>query len=449
MLQPTQFLTESLRAHPRGASVANILAAAIAAVDPGAAVRQFVRRQGRHLLINDQAYNLEETGRIHILGVGKAAATMANALAALLTDLPTRGLLVVKHAPASIPAGFEVVVGGHPVPNEGSLQAGQKALALANGLTAQDLFLCLISGGGSALMAAPRPGLSLPHLQALTAALLASGARIDEINTLRRHLDLVKGGGLAAAAAPAHVASLILSDVVGSPLEAIASGPTAGDPSTRKQALGILARYNLWDKIPPAVCEILQNEPESPKPADPRFARVQNVIVGSNLLAAQAALRQAEAEGLTPCLLRTDLQGEASQAAKILSQALRQARQRGDPVAAPFCLLAGGETTVTLGANPGRGGRNTELALAAVAELAGLSNVLLATLATDGEDGPTDAAGAVVTGETLRRAAGLGLQPGIFLSRHDSYTFFEALGDLLQPGPTGTNVNDLTLLFAF
>jgi hydroxypyruvate reductase len=254
---------------------------------------------------------------------------------------------------------------------------------------------------------------------------------------------------LAAAAAPARVASLILSDVIGSPLEAIASGPTAPDPSTRAEALHILQRYALYDKIPPAVHHLLQHGEETPKPGHPLFARVQNVIIGSNLQAAQAALRQAQAEGLNTHLLRTDLQGEARLAAPALCQSLRANLQGSGQVRPPFCIIAGGETTVTLGINPGHGGRNTELALAAVPELAGQPNALLITLATDGEDGPTDAAGAVVTGDTLHRASQLGLDPADFLTRHDSYTFFETLGDLLRPGATGTNVNDLTFLFAF
>lgn len=448
MPTPDDFLTTTLKAHPRGGAVARILSAAIAAVEPGAAVRQFVQRQGNRLIIHGQTYFLDEIERIAILGVGKAAPAMAHALAALLPDHSTRGLLIVKHAPATPPAGFDMVTGGHPIPNQNSLQAGQQALALAHSLGPRDLLICLISGGGSALMSAPRPPLTLSDLQTLTAALLACGARIDEINTLRRRLDMVKGGGLAAST-PARVVSLILSDVIGSPLEAIASGPTAPDPSTRAEALNILQRYALQDKIPPAVLHLLQHGEETPKPGHPLFAHVQNVIIGSNLQAAQAALHQAQAEGMNTHLLCTDLQGKARQAAAELCHTLRNAVQTGHPVPPPFCMVAGGETTVTLGPNPGRGGRNTELALAAVPELAGRPNILLVTLATDGEDGPTDAAGAVVTGNTLSRANQLGLDPADFLTRHDSYIFFHTLGDLLQPGPTGTNVNDLTLLFAF
>lgn len=449
MLTSHDFLTTTLRAHPHGDHITHILSAAIAAVEPGTAIQQTVQRNGNRLIIQNQTYLLDEIERIAILAVGKAAPAMAHALAALLTDRPTRGLLIVKHAPAATPAEFQTITGGHPVPTAGSLQAGQAALQLAHSLTQRDLLICLISGGGSALMSAPRPGISLKHLQSLTSALLASGARIDEINTLRRHLDLLKGGGLAAAAAPARVVSLILSDVIGSPLEAIASGPTAPDPTTRTDALRIITRCARNIPLPPAILHTLQHSPETPKPGNPLFSRVQNVIIGDNAMAAQAALNQAARLGYNTHLLRTDLQGEARQAAAALCQTLQYTLQSSQPVRPPFCMVAGGETTVTLGPNPGRGGRNTELALAAVAPLASLPNAMLITLATDGEDGPTDAAGAVATSDTLRRASQLRLNPTDFLSRHDAYTFFHTLGDLLRPGPTGTNVNDLTFLLAF
>jgi hydroxypyruvate reductase len=276
--------------------------------------------------------------------------------------------------------------------------------------------------------------------------LLACGACIDEINTLRRRLDQVKGGGIVKMANGATIVSLILSDVVGNPLEAIASGPTAPDPAMRANALSILAKYKLENRLPISILQRLRTSPETPKPGDPIFDKVQNVIVGSNLLAAQAALAQAEAEGFHPYLLRMDLQGEARQVAFELATVLRQARLTGDPLPGPACIVAGGETTVTL-KGIGKGGRNTELALAAVSELADFPGVMLVTLATDGEDGPTEAAGAVVTGETFRRSAGLDLHPGFFLERNDSYSFFSALDDLLKPGPTGTNVNDLVFLF--
>jgi hydroxypyruvate reductase len=239
------------------------------------------------------------------------------------------------------------------------------------------------------------------------------------------------------------VVSLILSDVVGSPLEAIASGPTAPDPSTRDDALAVLERYQLRNNCPAAILKALENVHETPKPGDGLFARVKNVIVGSNTQAAQAALEQAQMEGFVPGLLGNDWQGEARQVASDLCSILKN-----EPGIRPFCLVAGGETTVILRGR-GRGGRNQELALAAVSELAGLPNVLLVSLATDGEDGPTDAAGAVVNGETLQRGLAAGLSPEAFLNDNDAYTYFKGLKDLLMPGPSGTNVNDLTFLFGF
>jgi hydroxypyruvate reductase len=313
-------------------------------------------------------------------------------------------------------------------------------------LAPQDLLLCAISGGGSALVVDPLPPVTLAELQDLNSVLLSCGATVEELNTLRRHLDRLKGGNLVHLANQATILSLILSDVPGDALEAIASGLTAPDPTTRGEALAVLERHRLGDRIPDAIRRVLEAGPETPKPGDLLFQRVRNVIIGNNLLAAQAALRQAEGEGFHPYLLRCDLRGEASQVGVELSTLLRQAGRTRDPVSSPACLIAGGETTVTV-RGPGRGGRNTELALAAVSELAGFPDVLLVTLASDGEDGRTDAAGAMVSGETYARARRLGLNPANFLQQNDSYTFFAALNDLLKPGPTGTNVSDLVFLF--
>jgi glycerate 2-kinase len=452
MIPPERFGTATLRASPHGASVTRILSAALDAVDPAAAVRRAA---------SDLDLDLEPGGRIFIIAVGKASQPMADALAEILGDRLTRGIIVTKHARANSHSPFVVLEGGHPVPDERSLAAGTMIRELVTGLTAADLVLCLISGGGSALVASPVEGIALSDLQSLTADLLACGARVDEINTLRRHLDVLKGGGLARLAAPARVVSLLLSDVVGSPLEAIASGPTAPDPSTRADALAVLAKYHFCsddfsrackkatEVATTSVLDVLQRVPETLKPGDPIFEIVSNRIVGDSLTAAQAALKQAEAEGFNPYLLRTDLQGEAREAAVDLCRTLRWSWQTGDPARRPACIVVGGETTVTLCPHPGRGGRNTELALASVTELANFPDVMLVALATDGEDGTTDAAGAVVTGETFSRAHTLGLNPSDFLVRNDSYSFFESLDDLLKPGPTGTNVNDLIFLFAF
>jgi glycerate 2-kinase len=446
MISAEAFLTESLRRSPQGQAIARILAAAVNAADPAEALRRQVTRAGDVLNVAGERYDLNAFRGVYLLAMGKAALPMAEALTALLGERLTGGLAITKHAPIHSRLPFPLLEGDHPLPGRRSLEAGARAAAFLSALGREDLLFCLISGGGSALAAAPIEGVSLEDLQALTAALLACGARIDEINALRRRLERLKGGGVVNLANGARTVGLILSDVVGSPLEAIASGPTAPDPTTRRQALAILSRYDLQGRIPASISKALRSAPETPKPGDPRWRRVQNVIVGSNLLAAQAALKQAEAEGFHPYLLRADLQGEARQAAFELATLLRQARQTGQPAPLPACLVAGGETTVTVRGN-GQGGRNTELALAAVTELAGFPGVILAALATDGEDGPTDAAGAVVDGGTFRRAAALGLHPVEYLERNDSYSFFAALGDLLKPGPTGTNVNDLIFLF--
>jgi glycerate 2-kinase len=439
-MDASRFFTRSLR----DSRVARILAAAIEAVDPDTAVE-------RYLISNP----LPSNGRVFALGLGKAAIPMTRALSRF-TDL-TRALVITKHASSLELQPATIMESGHPVPDARSLAAGRAALEFVSSLREDDLLVCLISGGGSALMTAPL--VPLEDMQALTSALLACGARIDEINTLRRHLDRVKGGGIAKAT-KAQVLSLILSDVVGSQLEAIASGPTAPDPTTKDDALAVLEKYDLLSanlrqsslnlkeisvnsrKLADSIFESLKANLGTPKPNDPIFSHVDNVIVGDNALAIQAALKQAEQEGFQAESLGSDWQGEAREVGFELARKLRvtiKSRRR------PFCLIAGGETTVTI-QGEGKGGRNQELALAAVPALAGLENALLVSLATDGEDGPTDAAGAVVNGETLQRAEELDLSVADYLSRNDAYSFFERLGDLLKIGPTGTNVNDLAFL---
>lgn len=348
----------------------------------------------------------------------------------------TETLVVTKHASPLEFGPATVIEGDHPIPGDSSLRAGRAAREFVSRLTPDDLLVCLISGGGSALMAAPL--IPLAALQSLTASLLACGARIDEINTLRRHLDSLKGGGLARAANGARIVSLILSDVVGDQIEAIASGPTAPDPSTREDAIAIIHKYGLDPSI-------ISSFRETAKPADPVFGRIENRIIASNDIALQAAQSQAQQDGFSVEIIRSGMQGEAGEAGRELVEALKQA---GSRLARPFCLLAGGETTVTLRGD-GRGGRNQELALGAVEALRGMDDVMLISLATDGEDGPTDAAGAVTTGDSARRAESLGMAAPGYLSRNDAYAFFAGLDDLVKTGPSGTNVNDLVFLFAF
>ena len=427
---PQKFPARSIASPPRRDSITRILAAAIQSADAGEAVKKFLRGNP-----------LPPAKRIFSFGLGKAAPAMTSALA---DRIPlTDSLLVTKHASGLHLKAGEVVAGNHPIPGADSLAAGRAARKFISRLTPDDLLVCLLSGGGSALMAEPL--IPLAELQALTSALLASGAAIHEVNTVRRHLDSLKGGGVVQAANGARIVSLILSDVVGDSLEAIASGPTAPDPTTAEDARAIVCQIaNLADRSRDAqIGNLRYIFRETAKPGDPVFARVENHIIASNDLALRAAQSQAEAEGFFAEILETGMQGEARQVGKRLAEILAgQARAR------PFCLLAGGETTVTVRGN-GKGGRNQELALGAVDALRAVENVMLVAFATDGEDGPTDAAGATVTGESAARAASLGMAAPDFLSRNDAYSFFERLGDLIRPGPTGTNVNDLILLFGF
>ena len=424
-----KFQTNSLRSQKYDAEVTRILAAMFQSVEPGAAVK-------RHLRENP----LPAANRTFVFGLGKAACAMASAL----TDEihPTDSLLITKHASPLDLKPATVMEGNHPVPGSLSLAAGTAALKFLSQLTADDLLICLISGGGSALMAAPR--IPLVDLQTLTSALLACGARIDEINILRRHLDQLKGGGIVRHANGARVVSFLLSDVVGDPLEAIASGPTAPDPTTCADALAVIEKYDLKNKIPSSILHALT---ETLKPADPLFANVQNTVIASNTIALRTAQVCAQQEGFQTRVWRSDMQGEAAVLGREMVLELSEMLKN---TPRPFCLLAGGEATVTLNSvKNGKGGRNQEFALGAVDELAGMADVLLISLATDGEDGPTDAAGAMVTGASAQRAESLGVSVADHLSGHDAYPFFEMLGDLVRTGPSGTNVNDIVLCFAF
>ncbi len=431
---------------PLPAALRQMLQAALDAVDPYRAVKRALESP------DPPTQALLAAPRVVVIALGKAAFPMARAAQEVLGARVARGVVVTKagHASGELP-GFRVLIGGHPVPNEGSVRAAAAILAALRGLRPDDAVLLLISGGGSALVTAPHLPLTLADMQRTTALLLASGATIEEINAVRKHLDAVKGGGLARAAAPARVVALVLSDVLGDPLDAIASGPAVPDPTTFADAWAVLERHGLADEVPPTVREWLQRglrgeAPETPKPGDPLFARVHHRIVGNLALAVEAAAAEAERLGFHTAIATTALQGEAREIGRALAAVLQEMARRDRPLPRPACLLLGGETTVTLGKAPGLGGRNQELALAAVEALAGLPDAWLVSFATDGTDGPTDAAGAAATGETLARARALGLEPADFLCRHDAYPFWETVGGLLRTGPTQTNVNDLVLL---
>ncbi len=452
-MNPDLFLTTSLRAHPVGQAISSVLAAALDAVDPYAAVSAHLRREGARLWVGEHPVDLGAIRQVWLVGAGKAGYPMAQAAVEALGDHLTGGLVIVKdgYAPAgaALPR-IEIVEAAHPLPDERGAAATRRIAALLEQAGPDDLVVCLLSGGGSALLTAPAGGISLGDVQAMTGALLACGATIHEINALRKHVDEVKGGGLARWASPSRVATLVLSDVIGDDLDVIASGPCVADPSTFASAWRVVERYAITDQIPGSIRAHLQagirgEIPETLKPGDPIFERVQNLVVASNLQAGRAALKQAALAGWQGLLLTSYLQGEARHAGRLLAAVARQVASTGDPLPRPCCLVAGGETTVTLRGD-GLGGRNQELALGAVADMAGLENAWLVALATDGGDGPTDAAGAVVSGDTLARARAAGLDPAAFLARNDAYHFFAPLGDLLLPGPTRTNVNDLAFL---
>lgn len=465
-MDPDRYLTHSLRAGPWGAQVCRILAAAIQAVNPYDAMLKRLQRDGDRLTLGKHTYDLSEIDHVFVVGGGKAGALMAQAAEQLLGERIRAGLVIVKEGYAAAQDGntasatdhsqidrIKILQAGHPIPDSRGVDATREMIGILAKAGRRDLVLCLISGGGSALMTAPVEGVVLEDLQTLTLLLLKSGAEIDEINALRKHLDRVKGGKMARLAEPAQVAALVLSDVIGDPLDAIASGPTVPDTSSFASARAVLDKYALIDRVPPSIRSYLEKGvqgeiPENPQPGDPLFEQVHVQIIGSNRVAAQAAIEQARTEGMDAMLLTTFLQGEARQAGRFLGAIARQIAADGKPLPRPACLVIGGETTVTV-TGAGLGGRNQELALGAVRELNGLSKVALVTLATDGGDGPTDAAGAVVTGGTRARARQSGLDPADFLRRNDAYHFFSPLGDLLKPGPTLTNVNDLAFIFAF
>lgn len=458
MIDLVRLSTHSFSQAPWGSKVLRVLAAAMDAVEPAAAIRQSMRRQDDLLIVGERSYDLNTFQRVFLIGAGKAATPMAGAAAQILGPHLSIGLVITKeghgkYSLGSIPSTLEILEAGHPLPDYRGVRASRQLEDLLSQAGESDLIVCLISGGGSALLVSPADGLTLEELQSVTSSLLACGAEIGEINCLRKHLERLKGGGMARLAAPATMVAMVLSDVVGDPLDVIASGPCVPDPTTFRDAYQVLERYSIVADVPEAVRVRLHagmrgEIDDTPKPGDLIFDKTQNLIIGSNRIAAQAAIHQARQEGLNTMLLTTYLQGEARHAGRALSAIARQIANTGEPLERPACLVAGGETTVTLAGN-GLGGRNQELALSCVRDLDGLQDIAIVTLATDGGDGPSDAAGAVVTGETLQRGLLLGLSPENHLRRNDSYHYFEPLGDLIKSGPTQTNVNDLTFIFAF
>jgi hydroxypyruvate reductase len=427
-----------------------IFATGVAAVDPVTALQRVVVRHGHTLVVDGRSYDLRHYAHIYALGAGKASATMVQGLERVLAERLDAGVVTVKYGHRAPVRRVALHEAGHPIPDTAGVLSGEAMVRLAQQASENDLVFCLLSGGGSALLPAPSPGITLGEKQQLTSLLLECGASIDEINVIRKHISRLKGGQLARLVAPATLITLVLSDVVGDRLDAIASGPTVPDPSTFQDCLDIVARYDLLARLPASIRTRLQRgqagvEPETPKADDAVFARCQTVIIGSNRLALQAARAAAADLGYTTLLLSSSVQGEAREVARLYAAIIQEIRRRGEPLTPPACVLAGGETTVTL-RGTGKGGRNQELALAAALPIAGLEQVVVLSAGTDGTDGPTEAAGALADGQTVARARALGLEPESYLRRCDSYHFFAALDDLLITGPTGTNVMDMHLL---
>ncbi len=429
-----------------------IFQAAVLSASPKQAIGRHLhlekgRGGGERLVLGANTIDLREVDRVWVVGAGKASAQMAKGVERLLGKRVAGGAVVVKYGHGASLKRVQLYEAGHPVPDEAGVEGAAVVASVAEQAGKNDLVLALISGGASALLVSPAEGLTLADKQECTRLLLASGANIHEINAVRKHLSALKGGQLARAASPARVWALLLSDVIGDDLDVIGSGPCAPDASTFADALAVLERYGIVDSVPSAVRErlergIAQQLEETPKAEDRLFRRVRNVVVGSNTLAVEAAAAAARALGYRPVVLTTRLDGEAREQARMLVSIAREAQASGRPAKPPICLLAGGETVVTL-RGQGTGGRNQEFALAAALALEGSRGITVLAAGTDGTDGPTDAAGAVADGDTVRKANELGFSAAAVLAENNSYPLFQATGEAVMTGPTGTNVMDL------
>lgn len=427
-----------------------IFQAGLEAVNARSAVQRFLQWEDPRLSVGEQVYDLSSFENVYVIGAGKASAAMAEAIELLLGNRVQSGILNVKYQHALPLKTVQVNEAGHPVPDEAGMWGTQQMIQLLQSTGEHDLIICLISGGGSALLPCPAAGMTLADKQQVTQLLLDCGATIHEINALRKHLSKIKGGRLAQLAYPSTLVSLILSDVIGDDLDSIASGPTVPDRSTFQDCWQIVNKYGLESRIADSAKEILRRGAaakiqETPKINDPIFQKVQNLIIGSNILAVEAASRKADELGYRSLVLSTMIEGETREVAKVHAAVAKEILESGHPVQPPACVISGGETTVTI-RGKGLGGRNLEFTLAAALEIEGMKGVVVLSGGTDGTDGPTDAAGAIADGATVSRADEVGIKASQYLDDNDSYPFFETLGDLLITGPTFTNVMDLRLL---
>lgn len=430
----------------------NAIGKALDAVNPRNLIKSRVTLSNDLLEVNGLRLKLSSFRRVFVIGGGKASGSMAEALEEILGDRIEDGVVAIPRGTSSLYRAERISLheASHPIPDEDSVKAARRIIDLASQAGEDDLIICLISGGGSSLMAMPRQGVSLGDKQKITGMLLRSGANINEVNAIRKHISEFKGGMLARKAYPATLVSLVLSDVVGDSLDVIASGPTAPDSSTFKDAVNILRRYNLWGETPASVREVLLNGvkgliPETPKPGDMVFRKVYNIVIGSNRLACLAAVQELQRQGVNTLFLTSFIEGEARDVGLVLAALAREVSTSGNPIPKPAAIVAGGETTVTV-TGSGVGGRNQEIALSASTRIEGMDGVAIASISTDGIDGLTNAAGAIADGGTVTRARELNLNALEYLRNNDSYTFFSKIGDLILTGPTGTNVNDLSII---
>lgn len=428
----------------------DIFRAGVKAVEAEAAVRRHCKVEGSRLSVDERVYDLTGFQNIYVIGAGKAGASMAKAVEEMLGERITDGLINVKYGHVAKLTRVKITEAGHPVPDEAGQVGARAIFDLASGAKKEDLVICLISGGGSALLPLPVEGVSLADKQDTTKVLLACGATIHEINSVRKHISEVKGGGLAGAAYPATMISLMLSDVVGDDLDVIASGPTVPDSSSFRDCMDIFDKYGIREQVPESVLNHIEKglngkAPDNPRPGDPVFAGTQSAIVGNNMECIQAAQKKASELGYHTLVLSSVLEGETREVAIVHAGIAKEILRSGHPLSSPACILSGGETTVTI-TGSGLGGRNQEFVLAAAMGLNNCEGVVVLSAGTDGTDGPTDAAGAVADGKTVQRAESLGLKSLDFLSDNDAYHFFEKLGDLVKTGPTNTNVMDLRIM---
>ena len=429
-----------------------ILEEGVKAADPRQAITRNVTRRGDELKINGLTFNLSQFENVYVLGAGKASGAMAEAIEEVLGDKITAGFVNVNLGSSikSLTGRITLNEASHPIPSEDGMRGTKEILRIAEKAGERDLILYLISGGGSALAPLPADGLTLRDKMDVTSILLKSGATINELNTVRKHLSAIKGGRLAKAAYPATLVGLVISDVIGDPLDIISSGPTTPDPSTFAEAKEILEKYGLWKEAPERVRKHLEEGCsgrvlETPKEKDEAFKKVNNVVVASSNLVMVEMEKAAAKLRLNTLILSSRIEGEAREVGKVLASIATEAKLSDNPAKKPLVIIGGGETTVTV-RGKGLGGRNQELTLGAATKISDLNGVVVTSMGSDGLDGPTDAAGALVDGKSLKKALQLGLKPYEYLKENDSYNFFKRLGDLILTGPTGTNVNDFMIM---